>query len=244
MLSTIIVDDERLNISLLESTLQKYYPELKIIGTAETLHNAFELIINKKPDIIFLDIQLHDQTAFDLIEMLDDDDLNIILITAYEYYGIKAIKYGVVDYLLKPIQMVELTNAIKKIKNKIQLKTSVKQPVIEKEFLHIHSREHIEMLKLVDIIYLAANGSYTDIYLINNVKVVASRPLKYIEEQVQNTNFLRVHNSYIINIYYIEKIIKTKYGRVIMKNGYEIPISATKRKSVAETLGFKTNHLE
>jgi two-component system LytT family response regulator len=100
------------------------------------------------------------------------------------------------------------------------------------------------MLKLVDIIYLAANGSYTDIYLINNVKVVASRPLKYIEEQVQNTNFLRVHNSYIINIYYIEKIIKTKYGRVIMKNGYEIPISATKRKSVAETLGFKTNHLE
>ena len=76
MLRTIIVDDERLNISLLEATLQKYYPELEIIGTAETVNNAFELIINKKPDIIFLDIQLHDQTAFDLIEMLDDDDLH------------------------------------------------------------------------------------------------------------------------------------------------------------------------
>ena len=244
MLRTIIVDDERLNISLLEATLQKYYPELEIIGKAESVHDAYELIVNKKPDIIFLDIQLHDQTAFDLLEMLDDDDLNIILITAYEYYGIKAIKYGVVDYLLKPIQIVELTNAIKKIKNKIQIKAFVKQPTIEKEFLHVHSREHIEMLKLADIIYLAANGSYTDVYLINNVKVVASRPLKYIEEQVQTTNFLRVHNSYIVNIYYIEKIIKTKYGRVIMKNGSEIPISATKRKVVAESLGFKTNHLE
>jgi two-component system LytT family response regulator len=244
MLRTIIVDDERLNISLLEATLQKYYPELEIIGTAESVHDAYELIVNKKPDIIFLDIQLHDQTAFDLLEMLDDDDLNIILITAYEYYGIKAIKYGVVDYLLKPIQIVELTNAIKKIKNKIQIKAIAKQPTIEKEFLHVHSREHIEMLKLADIIYLAANGSYTDVYLINNVKVVASRPLKYIEEQVQTTNFLRVHNSYIVNIYYIEKIIKTKYGRVIMKNGSEIPISATKRKVVAESLGFKTNHLE
>jgi two-component system LytT family response regulator len=244
MLRTIIVDDERLNISLLEATLQKYYPELEIIGTAESVHDAYELIVNKKPNIIFLDIQLHDQTAFDLLEMLDDDDLNIILITAYEYYGIKAIKYGVVDYLLKPIQIVELTNAIKKIKNKIQIKAIAKQPTIEKEFLHVHSREHIEMLKLADIIYLAANGSYTDVYLINNVKVVASRPLKYIEEQVQTTNFLRVHNSYIVNIYYIEKIIKTKYGRVIMKNGSEIPISATKRKVVAESLGFKTNHLE
>lgn len=244
MLRTIIVDDERLNISLLEASLQKYYPELEIIGTAESVHDAYELIVNKKPDIIFLDIQLHDQTAFDLLEMLDDDDLNIILITAYEYYGIKAIKYGVVDYLLKPIQIVELTNAIKKIKNKIQIKAIAKQPTIEKEFLHVHSREHIEMLKLADIIYLAANGSYTDVYLINNVKVVASRPLKYIEEQVQTTNFLRVHNSYIVNIYYIEKIIKTKYGRVIMKNGSEIPISATKRKVVAESLGFKTNHLE
>jgi two-component system LytT family response regulator len=244
MLSTIIVDDERLNISLLEANLQKYSPELEIIGTAESVNDAFELIINKKPDIIFLDIQLHDQTAFDLLEMLDDDELNIILITAYEHYGIKAIKYGVIDYLLKPIQIVELINAIKKVKNKLQIKAFAKHPTIEKEFLHIHSREHIEMIKLADIIYLAANGSYTDIYLVNNVKIVASRPLKNIEEQIQSANFLRVHNSYIINIYYIDKIIKNKYGRVIMKNGFEIPISATKRKVVAESLGFKTNHLE
>ena len=244
MLSTIIVDDERLNISLLEANLQKYSPELDIIGTAESVNDAFELIIKKKPDIIFLDIQLHNQTAFDLLEMLDDDELNIILITAYEHYGIKAIKYGVIDYLLKPIQIVELINAIKKVKNKLHLKAFAKQPTIEKEFLHIHSREHIEMLKLADIIYLAANGSYTDIYLINNVKIVASRPLKNIEEQIQSANFLRVHNSYIINIYYIDKIIKNKYGTVIMKNGFEIPISATKRKVVADSLGFKTNHLE
>lgn len=244
MLSTIIVDDERLNISLLEANLQKYSPELEIIGTAESVNDAFELIVNKKPDIIFLDIQLHDQTAFDLLEMLDDDELNIILITAYEHYGIKAIKYGVIDYLLKPIQIAELINAIKKVKNKLHIKAFAKHPIIEKEFLHIHSREHIEMIKLADIIYLAANGSYTDIYLVNNVKIVASRPLKNIEEQIQSANFLRVHNSYIINIYYIDKIIKNKYGRVIMKNGFEIPISATKRKIVAESLGFKTNHLE
>lgn len=244
MLRTIIVDDERLNISLLESDIQKYCPELDIIGTADNVTDALELIINKKPDLIFLDIQIHDQTAFDLLNILNDDSLNVILVTAYENYGIKAVKHSVIDYLLKPIQIVELLNAVKKAKNIIQSKSKSIQMPIEKEFLHVHTREHVEMIKLTDIIHLSANGAYTDIHLSGNRKIIASKTLKNIEDLIHSSQFLRVHNSHIINKHYIAKVVKSKYGSVIMINGFDIPISASKRKEVAGSLGLKLNHLD
>jgi two-component system, LytTR family, response regulator len=235
-MKAILIDDEILNIKSLQHDLAGYCPEVQVIGTANTMESGLEAILKLKPDMVFLDIQLHDKTAFDLLPHIDTNNIHVILVTAYNQYGIQGIKNGVVDYLLKPINVLELVAAVRKVTEKRQKLSP--DHLLNKEFIQVPFKGHVELVKFSDIIHLEAMGAYTHIFLAGNKKIVSSKSMHNMESILPTTDFVRVHHSYIINIHAIDKIIRSKYGSLLMQNNIEIPISASKRKYVAEVLGL------
>jgi two-component system LytT family response regulator len=229
-----------MNIKLLSSLIKSYCPDLDIVSTATNVEDGIKKIINDKPQLLFLDIEIHDKTAFDILKVIDNKEIQIIFITAYEKYAIQSFKYSIVDYILKPVKIESLIDAVNRCKLRIE---EFKQVVVPKqtsnsqvEFLTVHQKEHIEVLRLEDIIHLQALGNYTEICTTERKKIISSRSLKENEEHLPDSIFLRVHNSHIINISFIEKVVKNKNGSIKLKTGEEIPISTARKKDVYDRL--------
>ena len=233
---TLIIEDEPAIRKELE-WLVSQEECLKLEATAASVGESLQIIKSRKLDLVLMDIQLIDGTAFDILNQLVDPDFHIIFITAYNHFAIKAIKYGALDYLLKPIDSEEFSNAIQKIK-KIKRTDYLSQIAILKAHssvksidmsssICITSLDCLQIIRLNEIIYLSGEGSYTQIHLESNKIVTASKPLKYYEDLLPSDFFIRTHQSYIVNKNFIDKYLKT--GIMIMKNLSEIPV-ATRRK--------------
>lgn len=233
---TLIIEDEPAIRKELE-WLVSQEECLKLEATSASVGESLQIIKNRKLDLVLMDIQLIDGTAFDILNQLEDPDFQIIFITAYNHFAIKAIKYGALDYLLKPIDSEEFSSAIQKIK-KVKRIDYLSQITILKEHSSVKSIEMsssicitsldcLQIVRLNEIIYLSGEGSYTQIHLENNKIVTASKPLKYYEDLLPGDFFIRTHQSYIVNKNFIDKYLKT--GIMIMKNLSEIPV-ATRRK--------------
>lgn len=233
---TLIIEDEPAIRKELE-WLVSQEECLKLEATTASVGESLQIIKDRKPDLVLMDIQLIDGTAFDILNQLEETDFQIIFITAYNHFAIKAIKYGALDYLLKPIDSEEFSSAIQKIK-KVKRIDYLNQITILKEHsstksiemsssICITSLDCLQMIRLNEIIYLSGEGSYTQFYLENNKVITASKPLKYYEDLLPSDFFIRTHQSYIVNKNFIDKYLKT--GIMIMKNLSEIPV-ATRRK--------------
>ncbi len=240
---TLIIEDEpaiRKELQWLVSQDES----LKLEAMAGSVKESVEIIENTEIDLILMDIQLTDGTAFDILNQLKEPSFHIIFITAYNHFAIKAIKYGALDYLLKPIDHDEFIMAIEKIK-KVKQADYLNQINLLKEYntaktidmnsrICITSLDCMQIVRLNEIVYLSGEGSYTQIHLENKKVVTASKPLKYYEDILPEDFFIKTHQSYIANKEFIDKYMKT--GIIIMKNGAEIPV-ATRRKD------FVINHL-
>lgn len=244
MIRTIVVDDEQLNIDLILLISGKYCPEIEVVATACSIDEGLEKIIRDQPDLLILDIEIGEKTAFDLLKVLNNNKLHVILITAYDHYGIQGIKYGVLDYLLKPIQASDFVQAITRVKDRIlslgkyEIPTN---PVPDPPtFISVASKEDVALLKREEIMHLEAKGNYTEITTRDLKKFTSSKLLKEYENLMADTSFIRVHNSHIININYVTKYIRTKTGSVQLLNHVIIPIAASKKKEVQELLGLKS----
>ena len=235
-IKTLIIEDEPAIQKELK-WLVSQEKSLQLEATAATVGEALQIIKSTKPDLVLMDIQLADGTAFDILNQLEEPAFHIIFITAYNHFAIKAIKYGALDYLLKPIDNEEFSIAIQKL-NKVKHTDYQGQINILKEHgsskpiemnasICITSLDCLQMIRLNEIIFLSGEGSYTQIHLENNKKVVASKPLKYYEDLLPGDFFLRTHQSYIVNKNFIDKYLKT--GVMVMKDLSEIPV-ATRRK--------------
>lgn len=236
---SIIIDDDRINIDFLTELLRAYCPDVQVVATSTNTEDGLKKIIQHKPQILFLDIEIHDKTGFDVLKLVQDPGMQVILITAYERYAIQAIKMGVLDYVLKPVKVEELMSAVARCREKLQRPGMVAEEpnvdtALQKEYLSIPHKDHIELILLSDIIHLDASGGYTEVYMVGNKKILSSRSLKENEDQLPVSLFLRVHNSHIINIRHINKLHRGKQGILIMNNGNEIPISTSRRKEVNE----------
>lgn len=237
MIRTLVIDDVQPSVDLIIHEIEKFCPQLTVIGTADNVQDAIALIIKTKPDLIFLDIQLHDQTAFDILDAVHDDNLHVVLISAYDQYGLPAIKHSVIDYLLKPIQTVDLLRAVQKVEKAIRSKQ--KEGFVEAGFyLALPLKNEMKIINALDIIRLEAFSNYTKIYTNDSKQHLIAKTLKEYEKKLPTEFFLRIHHSHIVNLKYVTQFIRGKHGHLRMQDASEVPISAARKKEIIERIIF------
>ncbi len=243
-LNTLIIDDEKQARNSLRSDLSKHEDSLYILGEADSVETAVKLINEKEPDLVFLDINLGDGSGFNVLEKTAFKNFKTIFVTAYDQYAIKAFKVSALDFLLKPVDLDELSEAVKKAKALITPNTTEEQikvfrdtKVVEAEKkIVLKELDAIHIVKVNDLIACEASGIYTTFYINNNKQIVVSKNLKEYEEILEPYNFLRVHNSFLINAAKIEKFEKSDGGFLIMEGGQRVPVSQRKRDVVMDFL--------
>ncbi|MBS1743706.1 MAG: response regulator transcription factor [Bacteroidetes bacterium] len=239
MFKTVIVDDEPKNLRILKQLLLDYCPRIQVIGEATDVKSAFEVIRTLSPDLVLLDIEMPYGNAFDLLDQLMPVDFEIIFVTAFDNYSLKAIKYSALDYLLKPVDIAELQAATDKAIVKIAgknvnqqvalLLNNFKSQQTNLTKIAIPTMDGFVFLNVEDIIRCEANGAYTFIYSVKNEKVIASKSIKEYEELLPATNFCRIHNSHLVNLNRIKKYSKGRGGTIIMEDGAILEVASRRR---------------
>lgn len=229
----IIVEDKEYIRKGLLNLLQLIDTDVEVIGECESVKDAVIVANACKPDLIFLDINLLDGTAFDFLDQTEHLTFKIIFITAYEEYALKALKIGAVDYLLKPVDVDELQAALHKVKNlpvaeqKQQIKTVKAAWNNEEATLILSLHDSFQVIDLHELLYCESDKGYTTFYCVNNKKYLVSKTLKEFEERLLNANFTRPHQSFMVNLKFIDKYEKS--GVIYLKNGKKIPVSSRKK---------------
>jgi len=245
-LHVLIADDEKSSRDLIENYVTKYCSGLEIIDKACDAKEAIEKINTLKPDLVFLDVEMPFGNAFDVLEQTEGIDYQTIFITAYSDYAIKALNYSAAYYILKPISIDELVNAVEKVKELHKNKENeVLKKVLRDNFssdgvkrLVLPNQNGFEIVNIDEIIRISGNGNYADLYLNNGIKKTVSKVLKYFEHLEQNPNFLRVHKSHIINTNFIAAYKKGRGGILVMSDNSEVEVSANKKQELLEALGL------
>jgi two-component system LytT family response regulator len=244
----LIVDDVENSRITLSHDLQEYCPQIQVVGEADSVKSALERIHTLKPEVVFLDIQMGDGTGFDLLTQLKEIQFQIIFTTALDSYGIKAIKFSALDYLLKPIDPDELVKAVGKLTQNEQSKTiqdSI-QLLIENmkgtasagnKRIAIHSLEKVHMIHIDDIIRCESQGAYTIFHLKQKEQLLATKNLKEFEDLLEPHSFIRVHHSHLINFAYLKEYVKKDGGYAIMIDKTEVPVSFRKRSHLLDMIG-------
>jgi len=246
MIQTVLVDDETDNLRILQRLLEAYCPDVNIVGTAEGVDMAEQLIRDTSPDLVLLDIELIQGNAFDLLGRLTPLKFQVIFVTAFDAYAIKAFKYSAVDYLLKPVDVDELRNAISKVAHRMGAKMDVSEIKVLLEnvgALHLAQQKMavptltgLSFVTVSDIIRFEAMGHYTRIYLSSGEPLMATRNIKEYEDILPAAIFCRVHNSHIINLQKIEKYQKGRGGYVVMEDGSSIEVATRRRQEFLQRL--------
>ncbi|HMR82581.1 MAG TPA: LytTR family DNA-binding domain-containing protein [Niabella sp.] len=236
---TLIVEDEIMSLEFLKTLVSEFCPELQVTGTASNVEDAVRLIDEQAPDIVFMDIEMQTGTGFDVLQKVSKRSFHVIFTTAFDHYAIKAIKFSAIDYLLKPINLDELQEAvIKAIRSLEQKQQEKKIELLIKNLersgkegfsISLATSDGIEYIRLSQIIHLEANGPYTTFFIKNQKKIMVSKNLKEYELLLCDHDFFRIHNSYIINLNEINRMIKTDGGYVIMSDESMIAISPRKK---------------
>lgn len=243
-LRAIIVEDEKHSRETLKNLLEKFCEGVEVVAMAASVKEALDIIPQGKTDVVFLDIELQSGTGFDILTQLPEINFEVIFTTAFDQYAIKAVKFSSLDYLLKPIDLEELQQAVekaKKIKNRIeytqQLKTllqNIKQPSLSK--ICLSTSEGFEFINTSEILYCEAGGSYTTFVLITAKKLLVSKHLKEYETLLLDNHFMRVHNSYLINLKEVKKYVKSDGGYIVMNNNDIVSISRNKKDEFLEAM--------
>lgn len=246
----IIVDDELNCLENLQLLLTEFCPEVTLVGKAASLIEARKLINSTAFEIAFLDIQIGSDSIFTLLREYPNPAFQIIFVTAYDHYALRAFEFMAIDYLLKPIEVPKLINSIRRSRSvsDIQHQGSALQQVMlqlrdlnrDQHKIAIPTNQGFDMLNVREIMYCLADGSYTHLHLHNQPKQTASKNLKHYERLLEDYGFIRSHPSCLINPKYIRSIERMNGGNVIMDDGEVLPISKTKRLELEEII--RNNH--
>lgn len=237
MIKAIIIDDEKHAIITLKHLLQKF-EDVEILATVQDSSSAKEVIEQTKPDLLLLDIEMPVLNGFELLEQFDEIDFKVIFTTAYDQYAIKALKINALDYLLKPIDQEELRIALDKYLTD-QIFTSTEQIAQLNKFknsqmaetLALSTQKGLVFIKIKDVMYFEADGSYTHVVMNNGETHLVSKSLSNFEEVLlDNELFFRSHKSNLVNLNYIKKYIRGEGGELIMQNDRSIVLSRTKKQ--------------
>jgi two-component system, LytTR family, response regulator len=239
MIKAVIIDDEQDAVDFIASITQEYCEDVEICGSANSAKEGVATIKKCNPDLVFLDVEMPHGNGFELLDAFPDKSFDVIFITAYNHYAIQAIKFSAVDYILKPINIEEFLEAVKKVKegrfvpkdrnlNYQTLLQNLKTSAPSK--LAIPTGEGMEFLNTHDIIRIEADRSYSWFFLKDGKKILVSRNLKEFQEMLDDKVFFRAHNSHLINLEYVKKYVRQFGGYIVMTDGSNVPISRTKKE--------------
>jgi len=246
MIKAVIIDDEKKCISLLKHLIENHCADISVVAEAENAAQGIQAIQTHKPDLVFLDIEMPDKTGFELLNSVPDPKFDIIFTTAYNHYAIKAIRFSALDYLLKPVDLDELKSAVARAYKKHNKKDhkesvetlmhNVRSPQHNFSRISLSTQDGLVILHVDEIVYCEASGTYTLFFLKNKEKIIVSKTLKEYEELLKDHHFLRVHNSFLINLNEVKKYIKGDGGSVIMSNGNEVFVSKRRKEEFLTAL--------
>lgn len=248
MLRAILVDDEENALNALRQKIIQHCCEVEVLAACTMPDEAMEAINQLRPDILFLDIEMPGTNGFNFLKKLEYKNVEVIFVTAYDHYAIKAIRFSALDYLVKPVDVDELKIAVDRAIGKkntsmpnqrLQLLLDhLEQPKRNFNKIAIPSHEGVQFIKVGDIIYLEANVNYTHIYTSGNHKYIVSRTIKDFEELLPPDTFIRIHNSHIINKDYLEKYIRGEGGQVVLSNGAVLDVAKRKKTEFLKAIGL------
>jgi len=241
-MKAVLVDDEISNLENLRTLLQKHCPQVTIMATAQQVNDAIYAIEKHLPDIVFLDIQMGNQTGFDVLKALPKRNFEVIFVTAYDKYGIQAVKFAALDYLLKPIDIEELKTAVNKAKHKLTtqiqnlqldfLLQQIKKPEKNITKIALQMQSEIRYVDLSEIIRCEADNTYTHFFLSSKEKILVSKSLKEYADLLSTHGFLRTHQSHLVNPKYVKSWLKEDGGMLLLISGEKIPVSKPNKDRV------------
>ena len=245
MLNCIIVEDEQQSIDILGSMLKELLSDdICILTSCKTVEAGIAAIREHKPDLLFLDVQIGNQTGFDLLQQTDTKDIKVIFITAFEKYAIQAFKFSAIDYLLKPISTADLHRAVSKVLSMQYEIDGYKK--IETLLKNIYNKDRqklcipdingFNIVEINDIIRCESHINYTTIHINKSNSITVAKSLKEFEKMLSDFKFFRVHNSHLVNLNYIKSYNKSNGGYVELINGEEIEISVRRKDEFIKTI--------
>lgn len=236
-MNAVIIEDEANSREILTNYLGKYCPSVNLLGEAPSIKEGLYLIKKHRPDLVFLDVEMPFGNAFDLLDQVPDRSFETVFVTAYNQYAMDALNNHAAYYLMKPIDIDELIKAVdyvSEIRNKENaLADRILKPKPNKVDgkITLPQQDGFQVLNVADILFCKADDNYTEIYL-GNKKILVSKTLKYFEEAMAQFPFARIHKSYLVNVNAIVKYKKGKGGSVLLNNGKELMVSASKKKDL------------
>lgn len=239
MIKCVIVDDEPRNNEVLQNLLETYCGGVTIAGTALSVEDATVLIKRTNPDLVFLDIEMPGQNAFDLLENIRPVHFEVVFVTAFDKYAVRAFRTGAIDYLLKPVSIDELKDAVERVTNRLTTKSlntrieAYLDSINNKNAIQriaIATKDGLIFFELANIVTCFAEGSYTIFKFLDGTKVTSSSSLGYFEEILPADIFFRPHHSIIINLAHVKSYYKGRGGYVTMANGEKVDISQRKKE--------------
>jgi two-component system LytT family response regulator len=248
MINCVIIDDEPKNIRVLTKMLEEFCPDAVVVGEATNAGDAEKIIFRTQPDLVLLDVEMPYGNAFDLLDSLMPVKFEVVFVTAFNDYTLKAFKYCALDYLLKPVNIEELRIAVQKASEKVRLRNmnkqlntllaNLKQPDATSFKLALPSIEGLVFVPTDTITRCEASGGYTVFYLKNGEKILSTKNIKEYEEILPHSIFMRVHNSHIINLMCIRKYHKGRGGYIEMEDQALIEVASRRKNEFLSRFGF------
>ena len=242
LIRAIAIDDEQDSLSILKILLNRYCPDIEVIGTSTSPLEGIKMINKEKPNLVFLDISMPGMDGFELLENLKYRAFEVIFTTAHDEYAIKAFQVGAVHYLLKPIDRIEMIAAVERVTQKLQKKSmgdidTLLQKIVSyrNPKIAIPTLKGIEMIDIDSIIHCDASSNYTVFHFEKSKKII-TKTLKEVEQQLTPYNFMRIHHSHLINMAHLKNYIKVEGGFVTMSNGSQISVSRSKKNDLLQAL--------
>ncbi len=244
-----IVDDEPKAVDTLKKALQTFFEGVEVVGEANGLEEAYQGILASGPNLVFLDIEMGNESGFQLLEKFNQVNFHVVFVTAHEEFALKAIKFSALDYIIKPAGISELKAILQKIEEgQVADQENMKVRHMFSNFVSKDKREHkitlavsdgYEFIKVDNILYLRADGSYTDFFLQGGIRLTTSKNLKFFESILEGYGFYRIHNSTVINLKYIKRFNRSSGGYIVMEDDAEFSISKSRKDEFMELLALR-----
>ncbi|MEL7531655.1 MAG: LytTR family DNA-binding domain-containing protein, partial [Bacteroidota bacterium] len=241
--SDIIIDDVASARTNLKADLESYCPEIKVIGEAEGVISGAKAIRQHKPQVVFLDIQMQDGSGFDLLEVIGNVEFQLIFTTASDAHAIQAFRFSAIDYLLKPVDPDELVEAVKKLQSNDQQQDRIEallenvNPKKKHTRLALHTAEKVHIVAVDEIVRIESSANYSIFYLTNKQQLLVTRTLKEYDQMLKDQDFIRVHQSHLVNAAQIKEYVKIDGGYLKMLDGTTVVVSHRKKAQLIQRLG-------
>ncbi len=243
----IIIDDEPAALDTLKIKLEMYCPQVEVLDVCKSAKEGLQSINKHKPNLVFLDIEMPWMNGFEMLNCLGDSiEFEVVFVTAYDQYAIRAFKVKAQDYLLKPVDKDDLINCVARINEQTSqfnqerlngLLAEMDKPLKAKRIL-LHTKNAIEIVNQVDINYLKADSNYCNVYTKDGNRMLVTKSLHALENMLDKETFIRIHRSYTVNINSIQKIESEDGGfDVVLKDGSILPISRRRKDELLDILG-------